>query len=150
MSSSDEVRFAELQRRIDGLVSQMAADISYGKALYREFEKHCRDDEARHAENVQTLAEIQEAVREGTASIAQTIGAQAAATKQLSENFYTMLPTMRRLHKRETFRRAVMVCLRRWRIAATATAVSAGGLFVWLDGHWPKIAAMLRKLLGPG
>lgn len=140
---------AELQRRIDGLVSSTAADISYGKALYRQFEQHCRDDEARHTENVQTLAEIQNAMRQQTESLTAVIGAQAAATKALSDNFYSMLPMMRRLHKRETLRRALMICLRRWRIAVVGAGVSAGGGYVWLDGHWPKIAALIRKLVGP-
>lgn len=133
MAISD-IRFAELERRIDAIVSSTAKEMIWGKALYRQFDKHCEDDEQRHVENVATMAEIENALLK-----------QSDALQRLNHSLAAAMPTMRRLHRREAARRLLWQIVRRWRVRLVAFAVGAGGLFVWLDGHWPKIAAILRK-----
>jgi hypothetical protein len=116
------------------------------KALTRLVDTHCADDERRHVENLERL----DAIREKQLLNADAAGEMRAVVKELNERLEKIMPMMRRLRAREVFRRSVIQCLSRWRHAVVAAGIGAGGLFVWLDGHWPKIAAMLRKLLGGG
>lgn len=139
-AASEQARWAALevlQRRVDSLVSATAADITYGKALYREFGKHCTDDETRHKENVERLD-----------SIVAVVTAQAEQLRVMNANLSAILPMLRRLRRREVFRQSVILCLRRWRLFVVGFGVSAAALYVWLDNHWPKIAALLRKIGG--
>jgi septal ring factor EnvC (AmiA/AmiB activator) len=153
---SIEARLAPSERRIDALVSSTAQDMIWGKALYRQFDQHCKDDEQRHSENVQTLAELEKTVKDQGAQTAAAIDrltaaieAQANARKTLSDQLDAMTPTFRRLRHRQATRRAIVHCLSRWRHMVVVAGISAAGMFAWLDGHWPRIAALVRKVFGP-
>ena len=123
------------------------------KALTNLLDTHCADDERRHQENLERL----DAIRDKQTSNAdahtetrRTAAETAAAVKDLTDRLEKMAPTLRRMRQREVFRRKFFQCIGRWRRELVAAGVTAGALFAWLDGHWPKIAAMLRKLIGPG
>jgi hypothetical protein len=141
----DQVSLNELVRRVDGLVERTSTDITWGKALYGQFKEHCTDDESRHKENVERLTGIEAQGARTTAAIE----AQAAEVKKLTDALNAMTPTFRRLRAKQATRRAVIQCLSRWRGILVGLGVSAGGAYVWLDGHWPKIAALIRKVVGP-
>src|SRR5437763_1912492 len=101
-------RLAALERRIDDLVSVAAREQVYGKRLYSEFNKHCGDDEARHAQNLGRLDGIEaamrdhaEAMRAYAMAVERAMAAQAAAHEKLAETFHKLLPMLRRIQSRE-------------------------------------------------
>lgn len=126
----DQTRVSELERRLDGLVGKTAREQIYGKALYRQFEQHCRDDETRHGENVGRLAGIE---------------AQLAT---LNERLLPMVPMMRRIRANQVWRKSLVKCLSRWRRLVVAGGVTAGAAFIWFDGHWSRIVAVWRAIWG--
>jgi len=72
----------------------------WGKALYKQFYRHEREDEARHSENVHTMGEIENAVRDQAkatrdqaAATMAAIDKQAAEIKKLTDALAAMTPT---------------------------------------------------------
>lgn len=127
---NNDGRMEALERRIDELVVKTTTDIVYGKGLYREFKKHCEDDERRHRENIASLRGIERAV------------------ERFNDNFTPYLRMLRRMRARQGFRFALLACLSRWRGIVTAVGVTAGGLIVWFGDHAPKVAGFFKWLRG--
>lgn len=158
MTISD-IRFSELERRIDAVVSTTAQEMIWGKALFRQFDQHCKDDEVRHVENVERLdairdkqfsnaeanAAAQRAAAAAVEAAERSAATAAAAVQALNDRLENMMPTLRRMRAREAFRRKVKQCLSRQRTRVVGAGVAVGALLTWYGDHWPKIAAVLRK-----
>lgn len=145
---------ADNREKIWRIIGNQEANV---RTLTQLFDKHCVDDATRHSENLERLDTIAEKQRSNAqASAAATAAANAAAheaaaaARELTARLEQIMPVMRRMRAREVFRRKLRQCVSRWRRQLVAAGISAAALFVWLDGHWPKIAALLRKALGGG
>lgn len=106
---------------------------------------------ARHAENRRELTKLHSGITEANAGVKRVetqVAAVSAEVKGVKADVAIMKPVVRRLRGRELVRRGVVQCLARWRTLFVAAGVAIAGAFTWIDGTWPKVAALARRIFG--
>lgn len=140
-SSADPTLAALMQAVLD--IKDQVADVNLVATTTASAVTELRKEtNTRHEQNKREIDKIRSGITESNASVKRV----EADVKSVGADVADMKPAVTRWRASEAFRAALYGCARRWWGRGTALAIGAGALFVWLDGHWPKVAAALRKL----
>jgi predicted RNase H-like nuclease (RuvC/YqgF family) len=140
--TSAETTLAALMQAVLDIKDQVA-DVNLVAATTASAVTELRKEtNTRHEQNKREIDKIRSGITESNASVKRV----EAELKSVGSDVADMKPAVTRWRASEAFRAAFYRCARRWWGRGTVLAVGAGALFAWLDGHLPKIAALLRKL----